>query len=296
MRWLHTHRPESQAILAAILFGASAPFSKLFLGRIDPLWLAGLLYIGGGIGVLITTRLMHSSGVQTSAAFRLDRNDLLRVLASMLTGGVAAPITLLFSLQSTPAATASLLLNFETVATVLVANIAFREAVGGRVWLAAFFVTVASIILSVDMTARWGLSLGALGVLIACLLWGLDNNIENTVSAKDPLVVTFIKTTGAGAISLLLAVTLRGALPALDIVSKSLILGYLSYGLSIVFLLLSMRRLGAARSGVLFGTAPFAGVAISLLLFRTLPDVRFVIALPLMAVGSALLLSQKTTA
>ncbi|MHB1462529.1 MAG: DMT family transporter [Armatimonadota bacterium] len=294
MRWLENHRPEGQAILSAVLFGASAPFSKLLLGRIDPLWLAGLMYLGSGIGVLITSRLLHLWGVRTSADARLGRSELLRVLAAMLTGGVAAPIVLLFSLRSTTAATASLLLNFETVATALIAGLLFRETVGSRVWLAALFVMAASAILSVDTNARWGLSIGALGVLVACFLWGLDNNIENTVSTKDPLAVTFVKTTGAGIISLIIAVVLQRTPPALDIALKSLVLGYVAYGLSIVLLLISMRKLGAARSGVLFGTAPFAGVAISLLLFHTSPDMRFVIALPLMVVGSALLLFRKT--
>jgi drug/metabolite transporter (DMT)-like permease len=141
-----------------------------------------------------------------------------------------------------------LLLNFEGVATVLIAAAIFKEAIGRRVWLAMFCVSGASVLLSLDLTGEWGVSLGAIGVLVACALWGIDNNFTCNISAKDPVVIVIFKGIGAGLFSLALAFSFSTPMPSPLLILFAMLLGFFSYGLSIVLFILSMRSLGAART------------------------------------------------
>lgn len=284
--------PEIQALIAAALFGAGAPIAKLLLNQIEPIFLAGLLYLGSGVGLLLTKFVLHAIRENPDVEAPMAKSDIARVLGAMVTGGIAAPIVLMFGLRHTPAATTSLLLNFEVVATVLIAGIIFREAIGRRVWIAVAGITVAGSILSIDVNAAWGISIGVLGVLAACILWGVDNNITNTISAKDPLSIVTIKALGAGIFSITLAFALNTPLPTQVAAIKAMTVGYFTYGLSIVLFILSMRGLGAARAGTLFGVAPFIGAVLSFLIFSNLPDLRFLVALPIMIAGAALLLGE----
>jgi drug/metabolite transporter (DMT)-like permease len=206
---------------------------------------------------------------------------------------VAAPIVMMVSLRRTTAATASLLLNFESIATVLIAAVLFKEAVGRRVWTAAAVVALAAALLSVEPGSRWVVSLSSLGVLLACVLWGLDNNLTQRISAKDPLVIAMIKGIVAGIVTLALSRISSGQLPGLLPSLGALALGFVSYGLSIYLFILSLRGLGTARTGALFGTAPFIGVAGSLILFHTTITWQFMAAFPLMVAGAWLLLAER---
>jgi drug/metabolite transporter (DMT)-like permease len=201
-------------------------------------------------------------------------------------------VVLLFSLRATPAATASLLLNFEGVATTLIAALAFHEAIGRRAWWAIGLITLAGVALSVRLDGAWGLSPGAAGVMLACVLWGVDNNLTANISAKDPLAIVTAKGLGAGGVSLALALLLRQTLPPAPVAVAGMALGAISYGLSIVLFIHALRGLGAARTSALYSTAPLAGVALSLLLFRELPPWTLLLALPLMVVGTLLLASE----
>ena len=285
--------PMFQALLAAILFGASAPIAKLLLGQIDPVLLAGLLYLGSGIGVLLFKVLLNQRQAAGEAEARIQRADLPWLAGAVIAGGVMAPILLLFSLRVTTAATASLLLNFEGVTTAVIAVVVFREAIGRRALWAILCITAASILLSWEPGGDWGISLGALGILGACVLWGIDNNLTRNISAKDPLTIVLVKGLSAGSFSLILALLLGNALPEPAILLGALVLGSLSYGLSIVLFIRAMRGLGAARTSALFGTAPLAGVLLSLLLFQEAPSALFWGALPLMVVAALLLLSER---
>lgn len=282
-----------QALLAAALFGLSAPFAKLLLGEIEPVMLAALLYLGCGLGLLAVKLIQRLAGIRLIAEARPSRYDFGWLAGATLVGGVAAPILMMFSLKQTAAATASLLLNFESIATVLIAALLFKEAVGKRIWIAVAFVALAGMVLSIESGRRWVVSVGSLGVLLSCVLWGLDNNFTQRISAKDPLVIAMIKGIVAGIVSLSLSYLSGGRLPGLLPAFVALTLGFISYGLSIYLFILSLRGLGTARTGALFGTAPFIGVAGSIVLFGLTMTWQFVAALPLMIIGAYLLLTEK---
>jgi drug/metabolite transporter (DMT)-like permease len=269
------------------LFGASAPAAKVLLGDIDPILLAGLLYAGSGIGLALMSLLRRAAVVREEA--KLSAGDLPWLAGSLIAGGVAAPILLMMSLKVTPAATASLLLNFECVATSAIASLVFREAIGRRVWAAIALITLASALLAVNLSGGFGISAGALGVIGACVLWGIDNNLTCNISAKDPVAIGMIKGLGAGAFSLSIAILLGRSLPGATVILAALGLGAVSYGLSIAMFILASRGMGAARTSAWFGTAPFAGAILSLMVFRQFPGVQFLLSLPVM-IGGALLL------
>jgi drug/metabolite transporter (DMT)-like permease len=285
--------PMAQALLAAILFGASAPIAKLLLGETPPTALAAFLYLGSGFGVLLVKIFQYIGTPAATSEARIARTDWGWLAGAVFAGGVAAPIVLLFGLQSTAASTAALLLNFEGVATTLIAALVFKEALGKYALWAILCVTVASIILSWDASGQWRLSLGALGVLGACVLWGIDNNLTRHISAKDPLTIVIVKGLGAGTFSLILALIFGSAIPRPAIILGALLLGSLSYGLSIVLFIHAMRGLGAARTSALFGTAPLVGVTLSFALFHETPTVFFGVGLLLMVAGAVLLVSEQ---
>jgi drug/metabolite transporter (DMT)-like permease len=253
--------------------------------------LAGLLYAGSGIGLSLLSLLRRAAVVRREA--RLSAVDLPWLAGSVVAGGVAAPILLMVSLRVTPAATASLLLNFEAVATAALAMLIFREAIGRRVWAAIGLITLGCMLLAVNLSAGYGISAGALGVIGACVLWGIDNNLTNKISSKDPLAIGIIKGLGAGSFTLAMALLLGRPLPGPTASLAALCLGAISYGISIALFILASRGLGAARTSAWFGAAPFAGAVLSLLVFREFPGLQFLAALPLMAGGALLLFGEK---
>jgi drug/metabolite transporter (DMT)-like permease len=285
--------PIIQALIAALLFGASAPLSKLLLGEIDPVPLAAFLYLGSGVGLLGIKLIQNINQQGSKKEAQIEKTDFGWLAGAILAGGVAAPIVLLFSLKNTPAATASLLLNFEGVATTLIAFFAFKEAISRRAWWAIALITLACIFLSINLRAEWGLTLGALGIIAACFLWGLDNNFSRNICAKDPLVIVTIKGLGAGIFSLGLALVIGSKFPAWQIILGALVLGCLCYGVSIVLFIHAMRGLGAARTSVLFSTAPISGIILSIMLFQEYPTWLFMVAIPLMLAGAILLINDQ---
>ena len=281
-----------QALLAALLFGVSTPISKFFLGEIEPVPLVAFLYLGSGIGLAIFQIIQRDKQPENTEA-SLKRSDIGWLTGAVLTGGVIAPIILLFSLRDTPGAIASLLLNFEGVATTLIAASIFKEAVSRRAWLAIIVITAASILLSVMPDEGWGISLSAVGVLVACFFWGVDNNFTRNISSKNPVSIVMIKGFAAGTFSLFLAIILGNQLPDWTTIIKAMLLGSLSYGLSITLFIRAMRGLGAARTSALYGTAPLAGVTLSFVLLNESGSSLFLIALLLMIVGAVLLVYEE---
>lgn len=285
--------PIFQALIAASLFGASAPFSKLLLGEMQPVLLASFLYLGSGIGLTIYKFIQRTGFKNSYREAEIGKRDWPWLIGATISGGIAAPIVLMVSLKQTPAATASLLLNFEGVATALIAVLVFEESVGKRIWSAVFLITLASVLLSMDLAAKWGFSLGAVGILCACTLWGIDNNFTRNISAKDPVMIVAIKGTVAGCFSLFVAFLLGYSLPSAFKILLSLALGLFCYGLSIVFFILSMRELGSGRTSAYFASAPFIGAALSFLIFREPPNTLFVVSFPIMVLGAFLLFGEE---
>ena len=281
--------------MAAVLFGGCAPVAKVLLENISPAILAAYLYMGSGIGLYLYLLICRIGGrkrhIKEAA---LKKEDYPWVIAVTVFGGVLAPVTLMFSLDATPAATAALLLNFESVATTLIAVFLFREAVGRRIWAALGLITISCILLSYDPDSAFGFSLAAFGILLACTFWACDNNFSRVISSKDPIPIVAAKGVLAGIISFIIAIVLGESMPAAADAGAALIFGFLSYGgLTSVLFLLALWGIGTSRTGALLAISPFFGVAGSFLLFDEIPGRMFYISLPVMAAGAYLLLTEK---
>ena len=274
------------AIAAAALYAISTPFSKILLEGVSPTMMASLLYLGAGIGLLLVSCSRRIVGRESGEA-PLDRSDLPYTVA-MVVLDIAAPILLMTGLTMTSSATTSLLNNFEIVATTVIALVIFRENVSKTLWTAILLVTVSSILLSVDDLSGFVLSPGALLVLGACFCWGLENNCTRRLSEKDPIQITTVKGIFSGLGSLAVALYLGNPIPGIALVCITLVLGFLSYGLSISSYIRAQRDLGASRVSAYYSLAPFIGVAIAFVLFRESLGWSFWVALVLMIAGTAL--------
>jgi excisionase family DNA binding protein len=284
-------RGKIYALAAAGLFGVSAPFAKLLLSEIRPVQLAGLLYLESGTGLLIVKFLTNRFSKKEKEA-RLHGKDYYWLFYAIITGGVLAPILLMYGLAAIQASTASLLLNFEAVGTVLIAILLFKEHVSHRVLFAALMITIAGILLTMESDGRWGFSWGAITVIGACLLWGLDNNFTRNISAKNPLDIAIIKSFAAGSFSFLLSLALGNQLPSALTIIQAMVLGIISYGASLVLFIRALRETGSARTGALFGTAPFIGALVSFLIFGYISSALFWISFPIMVLGAILMLKE----
>jgi drug/metabolite transporter (DMT)-like permease len=272
------------ALLSAALFGASTPFAKLLLGGgLDPWLLAGLLYLGSGAGLGLV-RLWRRVYGGAPSEMPLRRADLPWLLLVVVSGGAIGPILLMVGLKTTPAATASLLLNLEALATLALAWVMFRENVDRRLLAGA-----AAILAGAAVLAWQGgperLGWGGLAIAGACLAWGLDNNLTRKLSAADPVEIAMLKGLAAGSVNLVLALLAGAALPAPGIVAAAALIGFFGYGVSLVLFVLGLRNLGAARTGAYFSTAPFLGALLAVLLLGEPLTVQLLAAGLLMAAG-----------
>lgn len=270
------------ALLAALLFGASTPFAKLLLGDVAPLMLAGLLYLGSCVGLTLI-RLIRDRGWKFP---KLAITEWPWLLGAILFGGVLGPVALLFGLNQTTGATASLLLNLEAVLTAVIAWTVFRESADKRIVLGMVAIVLGGIALSWQTTADANLNwLGPVLIALACLCWAIDNNLTRKVSASDALFIAGVKGLIAGTVNCLLALLLGLSLPAGLVVLSTMTLGLMGYGLSLVLFVLALRGLGTARTGAYFSTAPFIGAAISVVLLGETTGGLFWLAACLMAIG-----------
>ena len=274
------------AILAAALYALNSPLSKLLLQSVPPTMMAGFLYLGAGIGMTLLGLVRDQTGHSGREA-RLTRKDLPYALGMILLD-IAAPILLMIGLSRTTAANASLLNNFEIVATSLIAMLVFREKIGKQLWLAIGLITLSSILLSVEDASSFQFSFGSLFVLLACISWGLENNCTRCLSRSDPLEIVVIKGFGSGIGSVLIGLGVGESLPALPDILKILLLGFVAYGLSIYFYVYAQRDLGAAKTSAYYAVAPFIGVFLSLLIFRELPGILFFVAFAIMLIGTGM--------
>ena len=272
------------ALLAAALYAISTPVSKLLLQDVAPTMMAGLLYLGAGTGMFVLG--MVRRGIkQLPREQHLTRRDLPYTVGMVLLD-IAAPICLMVGLTRTTSANASLLNNFEIVATALIALMVFREKISRRLWLAIGLITLSSMILSFEDASSLQFSFGSLFVLAACVCWGFENNCTRMMSASDPLEIVVIKGFGSGLGSLLIGLVIGEPLPAPEVLPVVLALGFVAYGLSIFFYVYAQRRLGAAKTSAYYAVAPFIGVLLSRLILRESFTQVFLIALFIMMAGA----------
>src|SRR5215813_7173284 len=281
------------ALSSAFLFGASTPIAKLLLGVTDPLLLAGLLYLGSGVGLALVATGRRSLGLGRSEA-PLRVRDLRWLGAIVFFGGILGPALLMWGLTLTPASTGALVLNTEGLATMAIAWVVFRENVDRRIFLGAMVILAGAVVLSWPEagTTTPRLSWGSVLIVLACVSWGIDNNLSRKLSSADPLQIAIIKGLAAGAVNLALALTGGAPSPGLGTVSAAAAVGFFGYGVSLVLFVLGLRHLGAARTGAYFSTAPFIGAALALPLFGETPSLALIGAALLMGIGVYLHLAE----
>lgn len=261
-------KPLIFVILSASLFGLSPPLAKLLVEGIPPVALAGLLYLGSFAGLSIYRLGRKGSRSAQEEGTPLEKKDLPWLTGAIVFGGVLGPIFLMFGLRYISGFSASLLLNMEGLATALIAWIIFKEYTGKRFWMALILMTIAGAFLSWDPNlVRFSLR-GPLLVTIAMVCWGLDNNLTCRISHKDPVQIAQIKGLFAGSVSLLLALFIGMSIPIDISLVLALLLGSLSYGLSLVLFIKALRGLGSSRTGAFFSLAPFVGAVFSLIVLR----------------------------
>lgn len=272
------------AILAAALYALNSPLSKLMLQSVPPTMMAGFLYLGAGIGMTALGLLLKQTG-HGKKETQLTRKELPYTLG-MIALDIAAPIFLMIGLSRTTAANASLLNNFEIVATSLIAMMVFKEQIGKRLWIAIGLITLSSILLSIEDASSFHFSIGSLFVLLACVCWGMENNCTRKLSKSDPLEIVVIKGFGSGIGSVLIGLAVGENLPPMADILRILLLGFIAYGLSIYFYVYAQRTLGAAKTSAYYAIAPFIGVLLSFIIFRDIPGVLFFVALVIMIAGT----------
>lgn len=279
------------ALGSAILFGASAPLSKLLIGSVDPWLLAGILYLGAGAGLAVVhwgRPLISLPNVEA----QLQRADMPWLAAVIVFGGMLGPLFLMLGLSQTTAASGSLLLNLEGLATMAIAWIVFRENVDRRLLLGAGAILAGAVLLSWNGQAL-RLDTGGLFIAAACLCWGIDNNLTRKLSSADPVQIAMIKGLVAGCTNFVLALSLGASLPSIGLIGAGAVVGFLGIGVSLVMFMLGLRHLGTARTGAYFSLAPFIGAVLALVLFPGGLTVQLVLAGLLMGLGLWLHLSER---
>jgi drug/metabolite transporter (DMT)-like permease len=274
------------ALLSAALFGVSTPAAKALLGSIDPIILAGLLYCGAGFGVAILRRLgrtlVSPSGAPEVA---LSRQELPWLAGAVAAGGILGPVLLMVGLARTEAATASLFLTLEGVATALMAWFIFHENFDRRIALGMGCLVSGAIVLSWSGQLTLSGLLGPLAIIGACIAWGLDNNLTRKVTLADPLQIVELKGVIAGPFSLVLGLSSGSQLPGLSEAAVAGVVGFLGYGVSLALFVLALRHLGTARTGAYFSTAPFLGTLAAIVFLREPVTLQLIMAGLLMGLG-----------
>jgi drug/metabolite transporter (DMT)-like permease len=284
-------------LLAAVLFGASTPMAKLSIQGIQPLMLAGLLYLGSGVGLMITVSIIGIGKFKELKLSELSRREASFFLGAIVFGGMIAPVLLMVGLTRVDGAIASLLLNLEGALTALIACVVFHEKYGRRLVIGLIFIVFGGVILASTGQDKFQGSLtGILFIAGACASWAIDNNFTNQVRSIDAPVLAAIKGLTSGIVNVGLAMIIGQTFPTLGKTAAAAAIGFVGYGLSLVFFILSLRRIGAARTSAYFSTAPFVGAAISLVILHEPMHLRIGIAGALMAIGVYLHLTEQAPA
>lgn len=284
-------------IASALLFGASTPAVKVLLAGADPWLLAGILYLGAGLGLAAVAAGRRLNGHRRHAPYAdLAGRDWLWLAGAIGAGGMAAPVLLLVGLQQTPAATTALLLNLESVFTAALAVLFFGERLGARAVAGIGAVAAGGVVLSWEPGAPLGLSAGAAAVAAACLAWGVDNNLTRRIARGDAIEITAVKGAVAGAANAAIAISLGASWPSTDIIALGGLIGFVGYGISLALFVVALRHIGAARTGACFASAPFAGALLSIVVLGEAARGEVIAAGALMAAGMALIVGESRAA
>ncbi|WP_246043895.1 DMT family transporter [Geomonas edaphica] len=275
------------AVLAAVLFGVSPVFCKLVIGDMSPALLAGLLYLGSGLGLQGVLLAQKKSSLQELRGLTLRHR--LKLAGAVVAGGVIAPVCLAYGIKHGTASEVSLLLNLETVATTLIAWLVFREYIGPYVWSGKVLILAGAGLVVLKAQGALTFSQPGLLVVIACVFWGIDNNLTRDVDEISSTVLASVKGLCAGAFSVLLALIFPGGAVTAGQVMGTMSIGAVSYGLSLVLFVEALRRIGAARTATFFAVGPFFGTLLSVVLLGERPPAAYWVATALMLSGIFLL-------
>lgn len=275
------------ALLSAVLFGVSPVLCKLTIGGMSPALLAGLLYLGSGIGLQIILLVQRKDSFQELK--RLSSRHRHKLMGAIASGGVIAPLCLAYGIKYGTASEVSLLLNFETVATTLIAWLVFKEYVGLRVWLGKILILAAALMIILRTEGGLAFSLSGLLVILACIFWGIDNNLTRDVEELPATVLASIKGVSAGTFTTLLALIFSAGAPTPLQALGALLIGATSFGMSLVLFVEALRRIGSARTSTFFAVGPFIGTVLSVLILGERPPMAYWLAALLMLGGIALL-------
>lgn len=275
------------ALLAAIFYAVNVPLSKLLLQRIGPTTMAALLYLGAGVGIGLLSLLNRRDRTRSTPLSKAD----LPFVVGMIVLDIAAPIFLMLGISHGSPANASLLGDFEIVATTLIALLVFREAVTPRLWAAIALVTLSSILLSFEGTDSFKFSSGSLLVLLATVCWGFENNCTRNISSKDTYEIVVLKGIFSGLGALAIAWIKGEQVPQIQYVAAAMLLGFVAYGLSIFLYVRAQNTLGAAKTSAYYAVAPFVGAFLSFAFLRERLSWMYLCALVVMIAGSALVVA-----
>lgn len=272
------------AILAAALYALSTPFSKVIMNEIPPSFMAGFLYLGAGTGMLITNAFRKD----TTASVKTFSHSDMPYLIGMVVLDIIAPIMLMLALTSSPAANISLINNFEIVATSVIALIIFREKISGKLWTGIILITVASIMLSFEGTESLVFTKYSVFALIACVAWGFENNCTRKLSSGDSIKIVVIKGLGSGIGAIIVALCAGEQISLSVNILYALLLGFVAYGLSVFFYIKAQKELGAAKTSAYYAVSPFIGALLSLIIYRSLPNLLFLLSCMIMVIGTVI--------
>lgn len=275
------------ALLAAVFYAVNVPVSKVLLKNVGTTTMAALLYLGAGIGIGIVSLVNKRDRAKSE---KLTKKDLPFVIG-MIVLDIAAPIFLMLGISYGTSANASLLGNFEIVATTVIALFIFKEAVTKRLWLAIALITLSSILLSFEGVGSFQFSYGSLFVLLATICWGFENNCTRNISSKSTYEIVVLKGIFSGLGSLVIALIKRETMPGIVYIVAALLLGFVAYGLSIFLYVRAQNVLGAAKTSAYYAVAPFVGAFLSFVFLREELSWMYLLALIVMIAGSVLVVA-----
>jgi drug/metabolite transporter (DMT)-like permease len=293
MKTMSINRGVFSAISAGVLFGASTPLAKNLVHGVDPWMLAGLLYLGSGVGLGIYKSLRYFLHAPAADGAGLQGADRWWLAAAIGAGGIIAPVLLMYGLSATPASNASLLLNLEGVFSILIAWFVFRENFDRRVALGVAMITAGALVLTVKGGLVWGNAVGPAAIAGACFAWALDNNLTRKVALNDVTQIAMLKGLVAGSVNVAIAVALGRSTPNAAAALAAGAVGLGGYGLSLVLFVIALRYLGTARAGAYFSIAPFVGALIAVAFFSEPVTIPLIAAGVLMMVGLWLHLTER---